>query len=202
MQPDEYRQHEEKLRRVLQPGETVLWQGKPQRRAYIWQNYPMFIFGLFWFGFAIFWNAGVWLDMPTEGPEGIGIVFRLFGLPFLIIGFYITFGQLLHRAWEWPKVEYLLTNKRLVILSGLFSLRQVSKFLDAISSVDMKTGLLDRGHGTGTIVIDAGTYAYGWSGQWAGFRFLAISDPEEVLRLIQQAREQARKPPPGDGKAA
>jgi len=45
---------------------------------------------------------------------------------------------------EWPKVEYLVTDKRLVILSGLFSLRQVSKFLDAMSSVDLKPSLLDR----------------------------------------------------------
>jgi len=112
--------------------------------------------------------------------DGTGITFRLFGLPFLVIGFYITFGQLFHRAWEWPRVTYLVTSKRLMIVSGLFAPRIASLYLDNLNALVLRYSLLDRIGNTGSIVMDS-------------IQFMAVDDAAGVLHLIQQAREQAKK---------
>ncbi len=188
------------IQSLLEPDERVLWQGKPDRGAYVWQQYPLFIFGLFWFGFAIFWNVGVWRSVPLHGNGGGGYVFRLFGLPFLVIGLYITFGQLVHRAWEWPRVNYVLTNRRMLVTSGLFSRRQSSLYLDTISSVDLQESFLDRRRGTSSLAVASPNVTYSSSGPGRrGYAyprvsgFLAARDGGEVLRLTQQARAEARE---------
>lgn len=198
VEANDYRDQQERLRQVLQPDETVLWQGRPDQRAYIWQNYPGFIFGLFFLGFVVFWNAMVWFHMPEDGP---GLLFRLWGIPFLLVGLYITFGQLIQKSLEWPHVLYLVTNRRLVILSGRSGARQRSRFLDALTSIELRRGVLDRRGGKGSIAADAPNAAPRWGGcGWEVFRgyiggltFLAVDNAEEVLRIIHQAREQSRQ---------
>jgi hypothetical protein len=170
---------DDRLSQLLQPGEQVLWRGKPDRRAYIWSQYPLFVFGLFWFGFAVFWNVVVWTELPTRAAPVTGVISRLFGLPFLVAGFWIAFGQLIHKALEWPKLEYVVTSKRVAILSGSSSPHHVSLFLDSIRAIGLRTTPLDRWRGTGSIAVDSHTPMS-----------LAIADAQDVVRLVERAREQ------------
>ncbi len=193
--------YDDSLQRLLEPEERVLWQGKPEKSAYVWQQFPQSLFGVFFFGFAIFWEVNAWRQVPMEGSGGVGWLFRLFGLPFLIVGFYITFGHFFLRAWEWRHVNYVLTNRRMLTTAGLLSTHHASLFLDAITSVDLEQTFLDRGRGTWNVTVDAPTMPdypsvrarRGFSGYPRTFGFHGIKEGEEVLRLLQEARTAARR---------
>lgn len=67
----------------LEPGERLLWEGKPDVRAYslrgAWYVIP---FSLVRGGFALFWELNA-LSARAPSP------FALFGLPFVAIGLYL-----------------------------------------------------------------------------------------------------------------
>jgi hypothetical protein len=73
----------------LMSGEQILWEGKPYT-GLILRPIEFFLipFSLFWGGFAFFWNIEA-----AQGSADLG--FQLFGLPFLAMGLYITFGRFL-----------------------------------------------------------------------------------------------------------
>ncbi|PZQ96691.1 MAG: hypothetical protein DI533_13955 [Cereibacter sphaeroides] len=107
----------------LDPGERLLWTGKPAQgvrvtKARIFTS----IGGLFLLGFALFWTAGasggLWLPggPRLEGPLlWFFIIFPLFGLPFIWLGFYVTIGHFFHDARQRAKTRYALTDRRALI---------------------------------------------------------------------------------------
>jgi hypothetical protein len=76
----------------LGPDEELLWSGKPRGgirlRAQDTFSIP---FSLMWCGFAVFWET---MAMMIPGPFfGPGLLFRLWGIPFVIAGLYFVFGR-------------------------------------------------------------------------------------------------------------
>ena len=93
------------LRRELMTGERIVWSGQPNPRklyaafaiwlfAIPWTAFAIWGFAIPWTAFALFWEAMalfmLWGD-TTKTPAAItwsfGIVFPLFGLPFIVVGF-------------------------------------------------------------------------------------------------------------------
>jgi hypothetical protein len=71
----------------LAADEQLLWLDQPDAGKWFTQGDLLFVpFSLLWGGFALFWNAMVWL---SNAP----IFFRLWGLPFLLIGFTSFLGD-------------------------------------------------------------------------------------------------------------
>ncbi len=93
----------------LLSGERIVWQGKPDT-GFVFRPIELFLipFSLFWAGFALFWNIDVW------GGDG-ALSFKLFGLPFLIIGIYITVGRFVVDSYLRKRLIYTVTNKRVII---------------------------------------------------------------------------------------
>jgi hypothetical protein len=75
------------VRAQLLPGEKIVWEGAPYS-GLVFRPIEIFLipFSLLWGGFAVVWNAGVW---KTDAD----LSFKLFGLPFLIAGLYVTVGR-------------------------------------------------------------------------------------------------------------
>jgi hypothetical protein len=77
---------------VLEPGERVLWSGRPAPGLTFRPADGFLIpFSLLWCGFAIFWEASV-LRIP-----GAPFFFPLFGAVFVAAGLYFVFGRFLFR---------------------------------------------------------------------------------------------------------
>ena len=101
-------------------GEPVLWaaqpQGKRQRLAFV-----IWGFAIPWTAFALFWEAMAFMPWfaSTRTPPALtwsfGIVFPLFGLPFIAIGLWMLWLPIrtVRRARD---TVYALTDKRLVSL--------------------------------------------------------------------------------------
>lgn len=130
----------------LLPGEHLLWKGQPSMGLILRPIEALLIpFSILWGGFAIFWNASVW---TTDAP----FFFKLFGLPFLLAGAYITIGRFLIDMRLRGRLVYLVTDRRIVIAKNA---RGAS-----VRSVDIRRlpalELSERPDGSGTIRFGSG----------------------------------------------
>ena len=94
----------------MAPDEYILWRGKPQpAKGFRKENMMLLPFGIFFFGFAIFWTVTAAASAPFMA---------IFGLPFIAVGAYLSFGQIIHKKHLQSKTEYAVTNKKLIRIMG------------------------------------------------------------------------------------
>lgn len=98
-------------------GEHLVWQGQPNKGLrFRVETLMQSLFGVFFLAFAIFWMAmasGMSSGMPREfGPVSL---FPLFGIPFVLVGFYMVIGNYFWKAYLRGRTRYALSNKRAFI---------------------------------------------------------------------------------------
>ena len=104
----------------LDPGEHLLWEGRPNTGLrFKPSDIFITIFGCFFGGFALFWIIMA-SAIGGDAPGGIGYLFPLFGLPFLLIGGYLAFGRFFWDSYARSKTVYALTTKRGIIARQTF----------------------------------------------------------------------------------
>ena len=82
--------------------------------------------------------------------------------------------------------KYLITTQRLRISRGIVSKKVQETRLERVQNVNYEQGVIDRVVGVGTVDFDtAGT-------DDSEFRFAWVNDPEQVVRTVDQAVEEAR----------
>ena len=137
------------VERDLMPGETIVWSGRPGRGIrFQLTDFFMIPFSIFWAGFAVFWEIGV----VRSGAAGS---FSLFGIPFLVIGAYITVGRFFFDAYQRSHSRYVLTDCRALIVRDWPTRRLQSVNLATLPVI----GLTNHADGTGTLMFGARTWA-------------------------------------------
>lgn len=165
----------------LYDNERVLWRGKPEEGHLLGQADVFAIpFSICWFGFAI-----VWETLAVTG--GAPFFFCLFGVPFIIVGLYITVGRFFVRKGRMNSTRYAITDKRVIrCVKGKVD------FIDYSNGVKIHTKM--NSDGTGTITFGENPSFNQWGGN-AGFWEMAgnnvfamenISDVNEAYRLIEE----------------
>jgi len=183
-----------KLDKLLNANEKVLWSGKPVKKAFILPALGSIPFGLFFLGFFIFWLWGA-------SSAGAPAFFTLFGLPFILVGFGITFDPSVWQLMRYRNTEYMITDKRIITQTGAIGLDTRFVDFDKIQEVYVKIGIFDRLFGTGTLYAmtagfssfgPSGSYGYGYGGMH-GFRpsLAALKEPYQVQKLLQEAIENS-----------
>ena len=178
---------------ALMPGERVLWTGRP-KQGWLLSGRDAFLipFSVMWGGFAIFWNAGVW------GITGTGsaapLFFKLWGLPFLVIGVYFVVGRFIHDAAVRRDIAYAVTDKRVLVRRGANSGRIRSLDIAHLPRLELE----EHRDGTGTIEFENESPAFGGRNGFAYWapalsktmRLVHIDEPRRVYELI---RNHARR---------
>ena len=127
---------------TLLSDETVLWSGRPNQSLFAFTKFDAMLvpLSIVWAGFVLVWNLTVW---ASDAP----IWFRLWGLPFLLVGAYITVGRFFHGRRIRSQKSYVLTNKRALIA------RTGSK--TTVKEIPLTSGLAletqTRSDGSGTV---------------------------------------------------
>jgi hypothetical protein len=140
-------------------------------------------FSLMWGGFAVFWEVSVF---RTPAP----FFFRLFGVPFVLIGLYFIAGRFLVDAWLRAKTYYAVTNQRILIARsapmGAFTALNRDRLADL--------QLTEEANGRGTIRFGQLSAMWGRNGfaAWTPVldptpQFIAIDDAARVFNVIQNA---------------
>ncbi len=187
----------------LEPGEELLWSGQPNRRAYVLRGaWVLLPFSIMWFGFAIFWEGSA---IFTGAP----IFFWIWGVPFVLIGFYLTIGRYLIAAREAASTCYGVTTRRILIQSGLFRPQVVSIDLATLPYLQLTEQSTERGTITFAPVSQGPNVAGGaWLGgviavgTWSSRSttqppaFVMIDHAAEVYRIIETARRQGQQQQP------
>lgn len=173
----------------LDDGETLLWEGSPTEQLFLLgQADAMLIpFSLVWGGFALFWNLSAW-------GMGAPFFFKLFGLPFLVIGAYMIIGRFFVDQHIRRNTVYALSDRRAFIATSAFGRRlremTVSKHTQLTFMPGQTTTLI-----LGPPASQRASRDMRRMGQWHGasgeFAFRAIKDGDAVYRMLRDIQDKS-----------
>jgi hypothetical protein len=164
---------------LIDPDETILWQGAPDH-AFHWKtDQPKgILMGLVFMGFSIFWMSGVFLA---------GGYFWMFGLILFATGAFNAFGIHFYDTWQRRKTFYTLTSKRAFIATrGLRGKSLNSYLINASNRIKFEQGVKSsiffaqetKNTGNGFKTVDV------------GFRYL--DDAQTVMTHMRQIQQEAQ----------
>lgn len=114
---------------LLQDGEAILWQGQPDP-AIDWRGLlsPLSLFGLFFALFALGWMAFTGALLGGTDTPVLGLLFALFGLPFLLLGLYLMAGRLWVEAQRRRKTWYTMTTHQAFVAEDLLGMKGLKTY--------------------------------------------------------------------------
>lgn len=168
------------LDKVLNDNEKVLWEGQPKFWPFFFGGILLSLFGL------IFLVAGaVILVMAITTGNYILLLF-----PHFWVGVAFVFGIPIYKILVYGKTYYAITDKRVIIQTGVIGRDFEMVDFDQISNAEVNVGLFDIlfGRGSGSILIStAGTFVQGKNGPVAKPYILCnVQNPYEVFKLFKK----------------
>lgn len=107
---------------ILDPGETLLWQGRPDHGPAFRPQHPMqVVMGVFFVVFSTVWiKMAFWITggFPDDAG-GLVDIFPYFGALFLAVGLYMAGGFVLWDMLRLSRTTYTLTDRRAFIATDL-----------------------------------------------------------------------------------
>ena len=132
----------------LTADEQLVWQGRPAPRCFTLRRWPRALFGSVVLVLALWWQfvGGQLAEQPGQWWWAV------IPLPFVLLGLYLSVGQLLAARLEWERVFFALTDERLLIQCGLFKRRLLTVPLTELSYVRVQP----LGEFLGHVYLEAG----------------------------------------------
>jgi len=141
----------------LVEGESLIWSAKPKKNAFIINKIlVMMPFALIWLAIDIgfitaFLSTG-------EFTDEIGF----FLIPFFalhLMPVWIWLGNVLTAGKKWKNTKYYVTDKRIIIETGLIGNNYQTIYYKDIRNVTLRVGLIDKMLGVGDIYFELGLFA-------------------------------------------
>lgn len=158
---------------ILDPGETIVWQGRPDGAFRIKpSNIFGAVFGLFFAGFALFW-----MSMASQA----GGFFWAFGLIHFSVGVGLAAAALFGNTWARRHTWYTLTDRRAILATDMpFRGRRLKSYPITSSSV------LEYDHEIpATIWFAHETRSTNNGSRRVDIGFERIDEGQEVYRLLR-----------------
>lgn len=171
---------------ILEPGETILWQGRPEQGFYVGAGQVFTaVFGLFFAGFALFWMV-----LASQGPGP----FWMFGLIHFGVGVAMVGWSIWGSTYTRRNTWYTLTDRRAFIATDFLTR---GRALDAYplrdARVIFKAGPPDAVHFAEKELRSSKGRRY-----TVPVGFERLSDGAHVMRLIREQIHQTPGPTPDD----
>lgn len=100
-------------RELLQPGENLLWSGKPEKvRLFEKEDQKLVPFSLLWCAITVFL---IWIAWMRGGSNPALTVPRLLVIPFAAVGLWLLVGRFIWRFISEKKERYALTDCRVIL---------------------------------------------------------------------------------------
>jgi uncharacterized membrane protein YdbT with pleckstrin-like domain len=162
----------------MRAGERELYEGRPSWRA---------LMSFYAIGIGVAGLVLVVVGLLADSWGTAIVIAAVIAALTLVVGYLRRIGT-----------KYLITTQRLRISRGLVRKNVQETRLERVQNVNYQQGVLDRVLGVGSVDFDtAGT-------DDSEFRFEWVNHPEEVVRAVDRAVEEARgaAPQQGSGPAA
>ena len=160
------------------------WVGRPaQGLLFRTGDLLMIPFSLLWGGFAIFWES-------TAISDGGPIFFRLWGIPFVLIGLYMIAGRFIVDAYLRAHTTYAIGDHAIYFVRDGLANGVSTLAASALTPVQMQLGA----NGRGTIIFaDSAIRFFNYSASWRmttapDYAFESIPDVQKVYEMINSIR--------------
>lgn len=158
---------------LLAPGEILRWEGRPAPRCFTFRNWRHSLFGILLLILASFWQmVGYRLSFDHRSS-----LLAWVPLPFLLAAVYLCFGHLLVARWEWEKVFYAVTDRRILVRRGLFRPRVEELPLEELTGFRLKP----LGEHLATLRVRGG------GDRAPTIALQCIEYPRQVVELLEEA---------------
>ena len=165
--------YEDKIDKVLNSDEVVYFREQPNKEAFVWSSvFSMMPFALIWLAFdSIFIVAFI-----TIG--NVPFVAYFIFIPFMLIHLtpvWIWLAQIVKAIFGYKNQEYALTDKRIILKSGVKKIKITSVYLKDITDVEYVARKSNK-HSLGDVLVKFGNV-----------RFL-LSSVERPLEFVEATR--------------
>jgi hypothetical protein len=135
------------LARDLTQDEEFIWAGRPKQGIHLSpSDFVLIPTSLVWAGFAVFWEGSV---ISAHGPFHFRLLLCLLGVPFVLMGAYITVGRFFVDERSRARTFYGVTNRRALIATEGWTRKLTS--VDLLNCTEVS--LEERANGVGTIFL-------------------------------------------------
>jgi hypothetical protein len=118
--------------KLLEGEEQIVWQGRPAPRAYTFRNWR-------WSLMAAVGLATILFFLQVSGPLSVdAVVGQWWVRAGLMVGLWAGIGHIVWARMEWEHVFYMMTDRRLVAVSGILGRRQQVFSLEEIQEVELQ----------------------------------------------------------------
>lgn len=181
------------VRAELRQGERLVWAGTPRPWTFASTAIPIFLFGIVFLGFSVFWTASALFmtraasSQGHGGPSFMSDFFPLFGIPFMLVGLGMLLSPVGYRI-KASRTAYALTDRRALVFEGsILGGRTVRSYgpeqLGTMSRIE-------RSSGAGSLVFEE-VQSYVRTDNGPSVRttrrgFLGIANVREVESLVRE----------------
>ena len=183
----------EKVDRELEPEERILWMDMPIPTFFTRESKKIFLFGTVFTSFAIFWTFGAAgftipnLKEVSNPMQLVAILFPLFGIPFILIGFYMLANPLVAYRNAF-KTVYVITDRRAITFESGWSKTIRSYPPSRLLNVYRK----ERRDGTGDVIISSEKWIESEDDKRSkDLGFFQIREPRAVEMMLRDLAKQS-----------
>ena len=180
------------LQAVVGSHETIVWQGKPDKKCFIFESIfnPMLPFALLWGAFDIgIFGFGFLKSGAMEQMGGISFVLIPFFL-FHMMPVWIYLGGVFLSFRRYRNTEYIITNLGVYISGGVFSYSYEMKPFAELSHVSLHRGIFDQWLGVGDVELSTAHADFNYNRNRSGnnlrkFSICDIPDYQRVYKMVK-----------------
>jgi len=170
-------------------GERLLWVGLPDPKRAVKAEWGMFAFGIPWTIFALFWEL---MAIGITLKSGFGILFLLFGLPFIGIGFAMLSAPF--RAQQNIKrMIYAITDRRIMIIERKGATYKVHSYVPRYATDLART---EHADGSGDLAFSLNFRRDTPQGMSGPPALWGVADVRVVERIIRETFLQVKEGQP------
>ncbi len=184
-------QIDEQIAMVIEPGEQVVWKGRPTLLPYVWQGPPSVMVCMSLILVAL-WAISQLFPSRAELYDWVWVI------PVLIVGFAVAVAVV--QFFEYRRLWYVMTNRR-IILGQLRGQKPIVVLNEEVIDVGIERSFVDLFFpGVGTVSY-ATEKSYRQSNsdqsmtmQRLPMRFWHVKDSKQVVKLFQGLTVSQRSP--------
>jgi len=178
---------------VLNDGERIIWSGKPKLIPFLMRGLPFLLFGLIWVAIELFIFKTIFgvFDQVNLGMmlQSLGSFQTLFGgmAILYLMPFWLSLINMLRLMLIYRNVNYAITNRRLMLRSGLWGIDFKSIDYDRVANLEVNVNPIDAMFKVGSLRFFSGEVRRSRNGAYPVYNeFVGITDPYGVYKKCEQ----------------